>query len=292
MRYPVANLGRPSLGIVSTDPCAAETGLLARYNCQNEALKNALSNLGPKPPPFVPPPTPPTPTPFKYPGEGNIPMSVATGGIPSAPGEVPGVSPNPPPPPPGPPRPDVASVDRFIGPDEPEPLPPPEPVEPMPAPPMSVATGVPTSKPPLPPPAPTEVPKCYSCGGKAVLLTAAQASAQGCAQAEIDESGCRPPVATPTSDLQAFVQCRKCPDGSFKKMSNVDADAAGCRSVSEEQCSPSMTTMEPTISPGLLNVATGGLFAGGEAATAASGISLMGRARYPIANLGRRFGAR
>jgi hypothetical protein len=310
MRYPVANLGRPSLGVVSADPCAGETGLLARYNCQNNALKNALNRLGPLPPPFVPPPpTPPPPTPFRYPGEGNIPMSVATGGIPSAPGETPGVSPNPPPPPPGPVRPDVASVDRFIKPDEPEPTPPPPPEPPLQPPisvrteltPMSVATGgVPgATPPPLPPP--TDVPKCYSCGGKAVLLTSAQAAAQGCAQQQIDESGCRPPVATPGSQYQEYVACRQCPDGSFKRMNTLDAEAAGCKAVSEEQCSPGMTAMQPTISPGLVDVATGAfgggltsaaMFAGGETATAASGISLMGRTRYPVANLGRRFGAR
>jgi hypothetical protein len=197
MRYPVVNLPRPSLGIAKPDPCAGITGLLERFNCSNAALKADLDAISQ--PAFVqpPPPTPPV-TPFKYPGEGNIPMSVSTGGVPSAPGQLPGVSPNPPPPPPGPVRPDVASVDRYIKPDEEELPPEPEPVEPMPEPPMSVATGVPTSKPPLPPPQATEVPKCYSCGGQAVLRLPSEISPD-CA--EIPEDQCRPSV--PSIDNRA-----------------------------------------------------------------------------------------
>ena len=228
MRYPVVNVGRPSLGVIGGDPCAGVSGLLARYNCQNDALKNALSQIGAPPtPPFAPPPptTPPPSAPFR-PGPGNLPMSVATGGVPSAPPmETPGISPEPPPPPPGPPRPDVASVDRYI-PREPTPEPePPEPVEPMPTPPMSVATGVPTSQPPLPPPpAPTDVPKCYSCAGTPTFLPSfAAAQAQGCV--EIPEEACRPSV--PSVD-------RYIPRGGIDPMSMIPGgmDAGGVSAVS------------------------------------------------------------
>lgn len=249
MRYPVANLRRPFLGVVSGDPCAGVTGLLARYNCQNDALKASLAELGPKPPPFAPPPPPPPPpAPFR-PGPGNLPMSVATGGIPSAPPpEMPEISPEPPPPPPGPPRPDVASVDRYI-PREPEP-PPPEPVEPMPTPPMSVATGVPTSQPPLPPPpVPSEVPKCYVCGGgKAALLLPSQA---GTNCTEVPEVNCRPEVPSIDRYIRAGIDPLSMIPGG------IDASAV------------QMTSF-------------GGLDAG---ATAASGMSLLGRHLYRVTNL-------
>lgn len=218
------------MGVVTPDPCAGVTGLLERFNCNNNSLKDALSRVGTSPfgpPPTPPPPPPPPPTTTKpyipepepplqppisvrtEPPLPEPPMSVATGGVPSGPPlEVPGVSPEPPPPPPGPPRPDVASIDvkttrirEVFGP--PKPPPPPEPEPPLQppitvqsgyVPPTSVATGVPTSQPPLPPP-PTlpELPKCYSCAGKPTLVaTAAAAAAQGCA--EIPEDQCRPAV--------------------------------------------------------------------------------------------------
>lgn len=246
MRYPVANLGRRSLGVEKPDPCKG-LGLLDRYNCQNNVLRDSLSRLSTQPPPPPAPPTPPTPPPV------TPPYSTPFG----APGVVEGpVTPTPP-------TPESPPLQPPISVKSPPPRPESTPAGRGEAPP-TVSTG-------LPPPAPE---------------TTVWRPSYGEPPSEpVPPTG--PPVETPGTPGQAHVRCRLCPDGKYRRMNDFDAAQAACvKTVSIDLCPTPVATGDLTKAGNLIPGVVGGeLFSPG--AAAASGISLMGTQRgYPVTNLG------
>lgn len=245
MRYLVANLGRRSLGVEKPDPCKG-LGLLDRYNCQNNVLRDGLSRLGIPPPPAPPPTPPPQPVtpPYAPPGPYSDPGTV----------EMP-PTPSTPPPPESPPLQPPISVKS--------PAPPPEstPAGRGEAPP-TVSTGI-------PPPAPETQPWRPDYGP----IPPAPVPTYG------------PSVATPGTPQEASVKCRLCPDGSFRRLNDADAIQAECSEiVPADRCRPPVASGDLTRAGNVIPGVIGGeLFASG--GVAASGISLMGTRRgYPVTN--------